>query len=123
MAGIEEGIGDIACRVIGLLPAVRRSVLRTGGATIDLDGTDVEVYGAKKDGIAYSYKGARAGRPHVATWAEAGVVTAGDLLAGDEDPRPGAGSLIECSVATLRAAGVAVRPKIRGDVGYFAIRV
>jgi hypothetical protein len=56
----------------------------------------------------------------VATWAEAGVVTAADLLAGDEDPRPGAGSLIERSVATLKAAGVTARPKVRGDVGYFA---
>jgi hypothetical protein len=56
----------------------------------------------------------------VATWAEAGLVTAADLLAGDEDPRPGAGSLIERSVATLRAAGVSTRAKVRGDVGYFA---
>ena len=63
---------------------------------------------------------ARAGRPHVATWAEAGLVTAADLLAGDEDPRPGAGSLIERSVDTLRAAGVTVRAKVGGDVGYFA---
>jgi DDE family transposase len=120
VAGIEEGIGEIACRVMGLLPAARRAVLRAGGATIDLDGTDVEVYGSKKEGIAYSYKGARAGRRHVATWAQAGMVAAADLLAGDEDPRAGAGSLIERSVATLRAAGVSVRPKVRGDVGYFA---
>ncbi|WP_432976826.1 hypothetical protein [Dactylosporangium sp. CA-233914] len=91
VAGVEEGIGEIVGRVVGLLPARRRAVLRTGGATIDLDGTDVECYGAKKEGIAYSYKGARAGRPHVATWAEAGLVTAADLLAGDEDPRPGRG--------------------------------
>jgi hypothetical protein len=120
LAGIEEGIGELVGRVVGLLPADRRVVLRAGGATIDLDGTDVECYGSAKDGIAYSYKGARAGRPHVATWAEAGLVTAADLLAGDEDPRPGAGSLIERSVATLRAAGVSARPKVRGDVGYFA---
>ncbi len=120
VAGIEEGIGEICCRVVGLLPARRRAVLRAGGATIDLDGTDVEVYGAAKEGIAYNYKGQRGGRPHVATWAEAGLVTAADLLAGDEDPRPGAGSLIERCVDTLRAAGVTVRPKVRGDVGYFA---
>jgi hypothetical protein len=120
LAGIEEGIGEIVCRVMGLAPPARQAVLRAGGATIDLDGTDVECYGSKKDGIAYSYKGQRAGRPHVATWAEAGVVTAADLLAGDEDPRPGAAGLIERSVATLKAAGVTVRPKVRGDVGYFA---
>lgn len=120
LVGIEEGIAEIVCRVLGLLPGARQAVLRAGPATIDLDGTDVECYGAKKDGIAYSYKGARAGRPHVATWAEAGLVTAADLLAGDEDPRPGAGSLIERSAATLRAAGVTARPRVRGDVGYFA---
>lgn len=40
-----------------------------------------------------------------------------------EDPRPGAGSLIERSVATLRAAGVTARPKVRGDVGYFANQI
>jgi hypothetical protein len=120
LAGVEEGIGEIVCRVLGRLPAARQAVLRAGGATIDLDGTDVEVYGVNKEGIAYSYKGARAGRPQVATWAEAGVVTAADLLAGNEDPRPGAGALIERSVATLRAAGVTTRPRVRGDVGYFA---
>ena len=120
LAGIEEGIGEIVCRVLGSLPPARRAGLRAGVVTIDLDGTDVECYGSKKDGIAYSYKGARAGRPHVATWAEAGVVIAADLLAGDEDPRPGAGSLIERSMDTLKAAGVTVRPTVRGDVGYFA---
>jgi Transposase DDE domain group 1 len=120
VAGIEEGVGELICRVVGLLPAARRTGLRAGGATIDLDGTDVECYGAGKDGIRYNYKGQRSGRPHVATWAEAGLVTAADLLAGDEDPRPGAGSLITRSVAALRAAGVTARPKVRGDVGYFA---
>jgi hypothetical protein len=120
VAGIEEGIAEIVGRVMGLLSAKRRSALRTGGATIDLDGTDVEVYGLSKEGIAYNYKGQRGGRPHVATWAEAGLVAAADLLAGDEDPRPGAGSLIARSVATLRAAGVTARATVRGDVGYFA---
>src|SRR5436190_22688773 len=120
LAGIEEGIGEICCRVMDLLPARRRAGLRAGTVTIDLDGTDVECYGSEKDGIAYTYKGMRAGRPHVATWAEAGLVAAADLLAGDEDPRPGAGGLIERSVATLRAAGVTARPRVRGDVGYFA---
>jgi hypothetical protein len=120
LAGVEEGIGELTCRAVGLLPAKRRAALRAGTATIDLDGTDVECYGSKKDGIAYSYQGARAGRPHVATWAEGGLVTAADLLAGDEDPRPGAAGLIERSVATLKAAGVTARPRVRGDVGYFA---
>jgi hypothetical protein len=120
VVGIEEGIGEIVCRAVAALAVSRRMALRGGVATLDLDGTEVECYGSDKDGIAYNYKGQRAGRPHVATWAEAGVVVAADLLAGNEDPRPGAASLIERSVATLRAAGVSSRPRLRGDVGYFA---
>ena len=43
---------------------------RAGGpVTIDLDTTDVEVYGRKKRGVAYNHQGQRVGRPHVATWA------------------------------------------------------
>jgi hypothetical protein len=118
--GIEDGIAEVTRRAVELLRAKRRTALRAGAATIDLDGTDVECYGAHKDGIAYSYKGQRAGRPHVATWAEAGLVICADLLAGDEDPRPGAGDLIAGAVATLHAAGVTSRPRVRGDVGYFA---
>jgi hypothetical protein len=57
LAGIEEGVGEIVGRVMGVLPAGRRAVLRAGGAAIDLDGTDVECYGSKQEGIAYSYKG------------------------------------------------------------------
>ena len=71
---------------MGALPVARRVALRGGTATLDLDGTEVEVYGPGKEGIADNYKGQRAGRPHVASWAEAGVVVAADLLAGNEDP-------------------------------------
>jgi hypothetical protein len=59
LAGVEEGIGEVTCRAVALLPARRRAALRTGTVTIDLDGTDVECYGSKKDGIAYTYKGQR----------------------------------------------------------------
>ncbi len=86
LVGIEDGIAELTRRAVTMLPARRRTRLQTGPVTIDLDRSDVEVYGAKKDGIAYSYKGARAGRPHVVAWAEAGLVVAADLLAGDEDP-------------------------------------
>jgi len=120
---VEDGITELVARVVRLLPAKRRAVLRTGPATIDLDGTDVECYGAKKDGIAYTYKGARAGRPHIASWAEAGVAVAADLLAGDQDPRPGAADLICAAAATLKTAGVSTRPVARGDVGYFAAEI
>ena len=117
LVGIEDGIAELTRRAVTMLPARRRTRLRTGPVTIDLDGTDVQVYGAKKDGIAYSYKGSRAGRPHVATWAEAGLVVAADLLAGDEDPRPGAADLIDSAVTTLDTAGVTARPWAAIDAG------
>ena len=36
--------------------------------TIDLDSTDVEVYGSKKKGVAYNYAGQRCGRPLGCGW-------------------------------------------------------
>ena len=36
--------------------------------TTDLDD---EVYGRRKQGVAYNYCGQRCGRPHLASWAEA----------------------------------------------------
>jgi len=56
---IEDGIAEIVCRAVQLMAARRQAVLRTGPATIDLDGTDVECYGSGKQGIAYNYKGVR----------------------------------------------------------------
>ena len=50
--------------------------------TIDLDATDVEVYGRKKRGVAYNHQGQRVGRPHVAAWAEAEIVLAADRAMG-----------------------------------------
>ncbi len=47
--------------------------------TIDLDTSDVEVYGRRKQGVAFNHQGQRVGRPHVASWAETATVLAGDL--------------------------------------------
>jgi hypothetical protein len=59
VAGIEEAIGEVVGRVVGALPVQRRMALRGGTATLDLDGTEVEVYGPAKEGVAYNYKGVR----------------------------------------------------------------
>lgn len=67
-AGIETGLAGVTERAVALLPADRRRMLLGEAPTIDLDSTDVEVYGARKDGVAYNYLGQRAGRPHLATW-------------------------------------------------------
>src|SRR3954468_5241798 len=54
LVGIEDGIAELTRRAVTMLPARRRTQLQAGPVTIDLDGTDVQVYGAKKDGIAYT---------------------------------------------------------------------
>lgn len=119
---VETAVGQIGGRVLGHLDEQRRSAL-LASPTLDIDATDVEVYGARKRGIAYNYKGQRAGRPHLATWAEAGIVLAADLLAGDVDPRAGVVNLLGRALAGLDAAtdqhGGHGRVRVRGDIGYF----
>jgi hypothetical protein len=102
------------------LPTARRQAL-LGSVTIDLDTTDVEVYGRKKRGVAYNYQGQRCGRPHVASWAELEVTLAADLLAGDQDPRPGAPGLLRRALGGLPAGVGEVR--LRADGGYFAVEL
>ena len=113
--------------MLGLLPAERAAELAGGGpVTIDIDATDVEVYGSKKQGVAYNYQGQRAGRPHVAAWAETEIPLAADLLAGDSDPRSHVVTLLGRALAALpqqvrdgaKAAGRKIA--LRADAGYFA---
>jgi hypothetical protein len=117
LAGIESGIAAVNAAVLGRLGQVRASAVRRQ-VTIDVDATDVEVYGPGKQGCAYTYLGQRAYRAHIAVWAELGVPVAADLLAGDEDPRSGVVELIE-RVGRLLPAGIG-RVALRMDTGYFA---
>jgi hypothetical protein len=41
--------------MLDLLPAPRAAALAEGPVTIDLDATDVEVYGRRKRGVAYPF--------------------------------------------------------------------
>jgi Transposase DDE domain group 1 len=116
---VETGIGDIHSAVLAALPAQRAAAL-AAQVTIDLDTTDVEVYGRHKRGVAYNYQGQRCGRPHVATWAEMATALAADLMAGDEDPRPHAAELLGRALAALPAPARAGRVRLRADAGYFA---
>ena len=125
--GAERGLATATARMLGLLPAERAAELAGGGpVTIDIDATDVEVYGSKKQGVAYNYQGQRAGRPHVAAWAETEIPLAADLLAGDSDPRSHVVTLLGRALAALpqqvrdgaKAAGRKIA--LRADAGYFA---
>ena len=118
---VERGVAVVTARMLDLLPAPRAAALAEGPVTIDLDATDVEVYGRKKRGVAYNHQGQRVGRPHVAAWAETEIVLAADLGSGTDDPRAGAPDLLRRALAALpqrvRAGG---RVAARMDAGYFA---
>ena len=117
---VESGLAVVTGRMLSLLPAERAEALAGGPVTVDLDTTDVEVYGRKKRGVAYNHQGQRVGRPHVAAWAEAEIVLAADLGDGADDPRATAPGLLRRALACLPAAARAGRVALRGDAGYFA---
>jgi Transposase DDE domain group 1 len=118
---VESGLAAVTGRMLSLLPAGRVTALAGGPVTIDLDTTDVEVYGRKKRGVAYNHQGQRVGRPHVATWAETEIVLAADLGDGTDDPRATAPDLLRRALAALPAAARApARVAMRADAGYFA---
>jgi hypothetical protein len=100
--------------------APARAAALCESVTIDLDTTDVEVYGRYKRGVAYNHQGQRVGRPHVASWADTATVLAADLLAGNEDPRRDAPALLYRALAALPAPARAGRIRLRADAGYFA---
>lgn len=116
---VETGIGRVHQRMLDLLPAPRRDAL-CQAVTIDIDATDVEVYGRQKRGVAYNYQGQRCGRPDVASWAETETVLAADLLAGDQDPRSSVVALLGRALAALPAQARAGDVATRVDAGYFA---
>jgi hypothetical protein len=117
---VERGLAVVTSRMLALLPAARAAALGDGPVTIDLDTTDVEVYGRKKRGVAYNHQGQRVGRPHVAAWAETEIVLAADLGDGTDDPRATAPDLLRRALAALPAAARSGRVALRADAGYFA---
>jgi len=119
--GVEQANAVLIERAFALLPEARKKALLAQRPTIDLDPTDVEVYGAKKQGCAYNYAGQRAYRPHPGIWAEAGWALAADLGSGKTDPRPQAPSLIARAIKALPEG--LDRPIIRADSGFFDHKV
>ena len=117
---VESGLAAVTSRMLSLLPGPRSAALAGGPVTIDLDTTDVEVYGRKKRGVAWNHQGQRVGRPHVAAWAEVEIPLAADLGDGADDPRATAPDLLRRALAALPAAARAGRVALRADAGYFA---
>lgn len=117
LTSLEHGLAQVGARVIAGLPAARREVLLRQ-VTIDLDTTDIEVYGRLKQGVAYNYQGQKAGRVHLASWAQARIALAADLGSGTDDPRAGITGLLARAAAALPAGVGEVRARM--DAGYYA---
>ncbi len=117
---VEAGLAAVTGRMLALLPSPRAAALAEGPVTIDLDTTDVEVYGRKKRGVAYNHQGQRVGRPHVASWAETEITLAADLGDGTDDPRATAPGLLRRALGALPERARAGRVALRADAGYFA---
>ena len=121
-AAVESGLGDVHAHALDLLGRVDpdRAGALSADVTIDMDTSDVEVYGRLKRGVAFNHQGQRVGRPHVATWADASVVLAADLGDGRDDPRASCAELLGRALAALPARARAGQVRLRADAGYFA---
>jgi hypothetical protein len=122
LEGIEAGVAELARRAFGLLRAVRRTRL-CGRVTVDMDSTDIEVYGPRKQGVAYTYAGQRCSRVHLATWAEAGLSVAAKLMAGNDDVRRRAAGMLLSGAGrdprqVREAAAEGDRLRMRANAGY-----
>ncbi|MGI8306376.1 IS1380 family transposase [Saccharopolyspora hattusasensis] len=115
---VEAGIAAVTERAYELSPAARRARL-AASVTIDLDTSDVEVYGRKKRGVAYNHEGRRVGRPHVACWAETEAVLAAELFSGNDDARASAPAMLRRALKGLPRAVRGARIRLRADTGYF----
>lgn len=121
-AAVETGLGDVHAAALDLLRRVDpdRAAALSAEVTIDMDTSDVEVYGRRKQRVAFNHQGQRVGRPHVATWADASVVLAADLGDGRDDPRASCADVLRRALAALPVRARAGRIRVRADAGYFA---
>ena len=118
LAGIETALAAVYRRWLALAPAEVRAGLVLRNPTIDVDASDIEVFGPTKEGMGWNYTGLRCGRVHLASWAAAELPLAADLIAGNDDTRPDAPDLLRRALACLPPQ-VCGRPRVRADAGYF----
>jgi hypothetical protein len=91
--------------------------------TIDLDATQVTVYGQRKQGAARNRHGCMSYAPHVATWAQRGRALTSELVGGNREKLSGG----ECARIATRAIGLlpdghgAVMMRI--DSAYYAVEL
>jgi hypothetical protein len=88
--------------------------------TFDLDATETEVYGSKKQGAARSHTGALAYNSYVVTWAQRGRALTSELLGGNQSriAAPQSAAMIARASALLPAGHGQVT--VRGDSGFYS---
>jgi len=117
------------------IQAIERAVARVGGrldralgrdggeeATIDLDATQLEVYG-RKAGAARSRHGFVSYAPHIAFWAQRGRALTGELVGGHREKltAAAAATIARRALTMLRAAGHTGAVSFRIDSAYYAV--
>jgi Transposase DDE domain group 1 len=91
--------------------------------TIDLDATQVTVYGQRKDGAARSRHGHMSYAPHIAFWAQRGRALTSELVGGNKEKLSGG----DCARIATRA--IALLPDGHGpvtmriDSAYYAVEL
>ncbi len=91
--------------------------------TIDLDATQVTVYGARKQGAGRSRHGSLSYAPHVAFWAERGRALTSELVGGNREKLSGAAcARIARRALSLLPAGHG-RATFRVDSAYYAVEL
>jgi DDE family transposase len=91
--------------------------------TIDLDATQVTVYGQRKQGAARSRHGSMSYAPHVAFWAQRGRALTSELVGGNKEKLSGR----ECATIATRAIGLLPDGHgpvtMRIDSAYYAVEL
>jgi hypothetical protein len=92
-------------------------------ATIDLDATQVTVYGKRKQGAARSRHGHMSYAPHVAFWAQRGRALSSELVGGNHEKLSGG----DCARIATRAIGLLADGHgpvtMRIDSAYYAVEL
>jgi len=116
---IERALAQAGHQLDRLLGRDRSTEL----ATIDLDATQIEVYGRCKQGAARNRQGQLSYAPHVAFWAQTGRALTAELVGGNREKLSGA----ECARIARRAKSLL--PKDHGplcmriDSAYYQIEL
>jgi Transposase DDE domain group 1 len=91
--------------------------------TIDLDATQVEVFGARKQGAARSRQGQMSYAPHVAFWAQRGRALTSELVGGNREKLTGR-ECVQIARRALRLLPAGHAPAIfRIDSAYYQVEL